>query len=269
MEETGESDGEIEEEVEPKSGEPTFGFPGMGDEMGLINAHAPMVRLHRLRRQRDAAKQAERLLYQKKQRAKRLRKEASPLWNLLRKESNEGKQIALIRKISPEALNYKDGVNNFVCAIHLAVAKERPKVIQALLDHKADINATDGKGHTALWTACLQLVNAPLTKFFLERGADVNAQEKETGQTILHHCANGGYAAISKALIAGKADIHRQDNAGQTALHMAVANSQTWAVKLLVRLKVDPNQQDKKGVSALSMAQFYSPGLVPFLEGTK
>ena len=29
MEETGESDGEIEVEVEPKTDEPTFGFPGM------------------------------------------------------------------------------------------------------------------------------------------------------------------------------------------------------------------------------------------------
>ena len=82
--------------------------------MGLIKAHAPIVRLARIRMQRDAARAAERLAYENKQRAKRLRKEATPLWNLLRREADQGKQIALIRTMSPDALDYKDGVNVWI-----------------------------------------------------------------------------------------------------------------------------------------------------------
>ena len=82
--------------------------------MGLFQAHAPMVRLARLRKQREDAKIAQRLAYEKKQRAKRLRGEATPLWNLLRRAREKGdqaKQMKLIRRMSAEALDYKDGVN--------------------------------------------------------------------------------------------------------------------------------------------------------------
>lgn len=83
--------------------------------MGLFQAHAPMVRLARLRKQRDDAKAAQKLAYEKKQRAKRLRGEATPLWNLLRRETrekgDEARQIKLIKRMSAEALDYKDGVN--------------------------------------------------------------------------------------------------------------------------------------------------------------
>lgn len=83
--------------------------------MGLIQAHAPMVRLARLRKQRADAKAAERLAYEKKQRAKRLRSEATPLWNLLRRQDrqkgDEYAQTKLIKKMSAEALDYKDGIN--------------------------------------------------------------------------------------------------------------------------------------------------------------
>lgn len=109
--------------------------------------------------------------------------------------------------------------------------------------------------------------NPELVKLLIEKGADVNAKDKD-GYTALMRAIKKGYLEIARALINNNADVNVKSNDGFTPLMQAIKRHYLEAayldlIKLLIESKADLNTQDNNGLTALMMAmprQQYYPG---------
>jgi hypothetical protein len=72
-----------------------------------------------------------------------------------------------------------------------------------------------------------------VVRLLLDRGADVNAREKETETTALIAAAQQGHAEVVAVLLEKGADVHAKDKAGKTALSEAKHYKHEHVVKLL------------------------------------
>lgn len=179
----------------------------------------------------------------------------------------------------------------FVCAF--AQANELPgaaekqdwKRVEALLATKADVNATQADGATALhWAAYhdkaervvkllavgakadhanrygitpLMLAcengNAEIVRALLDAGADANAS-KRGGESVLMIAARTGKPDAVDALLKKGAKVEAQDHAGQTALMWAAAAGSDDVVELLLNNGADLTRRLKSGFTALLFA---------------
>jgi len=154
-----------------------------------------------------------------------------------------------------------------------AVMRRDPASLERLLSAKADVNAAQADGSTALhWAAYhgdthaatallaagarataltdtgmtpLELAceagNADLVRLLLEAGADAN-QTLRNGETPLMMAARTGRVPVLEVLLAKGAQIDaREKLRGTTALMWAAANSNVEAVRLLIRKGADLN----------------------------
>jgi thioredoxin-like negative regulator of GroEL len=124
--------------------------------------------------------------------------------------------------------------------------------VKALLDKGADVNARDKDGLTALmWAAAGGRTD--IVKALLDKGADVNAKTSY-GYTALMWAAAGGHTDIVKALLDKGADVNAKDSDGYTALMWAAARGHTDIVKALLDKGADVNAKDEDGTTALMSA---------------
>jgi ankyrin repeat protein len=89
-----------------------------------------------------------------------------------------------------------------------------------------------------------------LLHLFLDKGADINAQNAD-GETALLYCARAGRTEMVKALLEMGADTEIQDKDGRTALMYA---GQPKTIELLLNTKASVNHQDKEGNSVLFLS---------------
>jgi len=103
--------------------------------------------------------------------------------------------------------------------------------VKSLIDAKADVNAKQGDGFTALMWASgnghLEVVRA-----LIDAKADVNAKQG-SGFTALMWASGNGHLEVVRALIDAKADVNANTTDGITALKLALANSRMEVVRLL------------------------------------
>ncbi|KAM0432198.1 hypothetical protein ACHAPT_004733 [Fusarium lateritium] len=96
-----------------------------------------------------------------------------------------------------------------------------------LLDHKGvDINAVDGKGHTALaWAARMQEQDKAI--LLLRKGADPNLGTFNDNETLLSLAVKGSMLELTRALISHDGvDAQARNGGGHTALCEAVESSE-------------------------------------------
>lgn len=79
--------------------------------------------------------------------------------------------------------------------------------------------------------------NLEVAEFLLERGADVNAQDKG-GLIPLHNASSYGHLDIAALLIKYKTNVNATDKWGFTPLHEAAQKGRTQLSALLVILLV-------------------------------
>jgi ankyrin repeat protein len=160
-----------------------------------------------------------------------------------------------------------------------AVKNGDSATVRALLAKKADVNAADRDGTTALHWAVqlddlgavdlllrsgakvqtpnrygvtpLQLAStnghAAIVERLLRAGANPNTSMPD-GETVLMTAARTGSVAVIKALVAAGADVAAREPAkGQTALMWAAAENNAAAVKALIELGADPRARSKGG----------------------
>lgn len=149
-------------------------------------------------------------------------------------------------------------------ALMWAVAESHPDVVQALVDHRADVHArtrstrmlvvrgdmaqvpndssidtTETGGTTPLLFAARQ-GDIESAKVLIEAGAKVNetAADGSTALVIAMHSGHGEFASF---LLDRGADPNA-DGAGYSALHAAVLRDDVSVVKALLAHKADPNK---------------------------
>ena len=95
-----------------------------------------------------------------------------------------------------------------------------PEIVELLLAAKADIEAKQNNGATALHQAVLAGAE-PVVVVLLAKGADPNSKN-QAGWTPLHYAAAGGRSVIAERLLSGRADANAIDSAGHTPLWIAL-----------------------------------------------
>ena len=123
----------------------------------------------------------------------------------------------------------------------------------ALLAQKADVNAPEADGTTALHWA-VQQNDLELVTRLLRAGANPKARN-EYGATPMSEAAIAGNAAVIEALLEAGADVESPNADGQTALMVIARTSQVDTAKVLLRRGANVNAVEKwRGQTALMWA---------------
>ena len=126
--------------------------------------------------------------------------------------------------------------------------------VRSLLSQKADVNAPQGDGTTALhWAAYRD--DLEMAKLLLAAGANVQAATREGGITPLLMACQNGNAAMIDALLKAGADSNAVKTNGTTPLMMAAASGSVDAVKTLLDHGAGVNAKESAhGQTALMFA---------------
>jgi len=125
--------------------------------------------------------------------------------------------------------------------------------VRALLKLRADVNAADVDGSTALqWAAHWN--DLETVKALLAAGAKPNTASRY-GATPLHEAAAIGSAPVVNALLRAGANANAAYGEGETALMLAARSGNLETVKLLIEAGADVNAAEKfRGETALMLA---------------
>lgn len=128
--------------------------------------------------------------------------------------------------------------------------------VQCLLKHKADPNIADYNGNTPLIKAVkagqIELVKSLLA----HKTTNVNMHNLEKN-TALHEAAFKGNREMIGGLLAGGAEVDRQNSSGKAPIHRAVSANHLGVVKTLVEKGANINLQDSMGYTPCHYAAFF------------
>ncbi len=125
----------------------------------------------------------------------------------------------------------------------------------ALLDKKAEIEAKNNDGLTALQLASLSGHDA-MVKFLLQQGSQVNSKSGKKNRSALMLAAEKGRHDVTKSLINHGAEVNAQDAEGYTALMLGSVEGHLPVVKFLLESGADSNLSNRDKVTALMEASF-------------
>ena len=138
--------------------------------------------------------------------------------------------------------------------LHLAAVHGGPAQIRVLVDHGADLDAPDTKGHTALHLAAETWKDSQENIMALvDAGAGVEARD-ESGETPLHLAASRGTLAKINALLDAEADVNARDTDGETPLHKANRRHAPANILALLKAGADVSARDELGNTPLHAA---------------
>jgi len=137
--------------------------------------------------------------------------------------------------------------------LHAASAGGHEKIVQILLNKKADVNAQGGAYGTAL-TAASAGGHEKIVQILLNKKVNVNAQGGDYYGTALAAASSGGHEKIVQILLNEKVDVNAQGGAHGTALTAASAEGHEKIVQILLDKKIDVNAQDDYYDTALATA---------------
>jgi ankyrin repeat protein len=150
-------------------------------------------------------------------------------------------------------------------ALHEAARSGRADVVELLLEHGSDINATELEGDTPLHTAVKWGGHEDVVKVLIAHKANVNAGDKD-GMTPLCDAAGEGYTNIIMLLLTNGANVNARDKYGNCPLSSAIMNNRYGIVPLLLSNGADPTIADLSGDTMLDRAALQdSPALAEML----
>ena len=115
---------------------------------------------------------------------------------------------------------------------------------------KTDVNRLNARGESALMLACLQ-GHGELAEKIIKRGGDIN----KTGWTPLHYASTSGHLPIMQRLLSEYAYIDAESPNGTTPLMMAARYGTTLSVKLLIDEGADVFLKNSQGLNAMVFAE--------------
>jgi len=134
-----------------------------------------------------------------------------------------------------------------------AAMKGDPAALKTLLQQKADVNAPQADGATALqWAAYRN--DLELADLLLRAGANVEIANRDGATPLSLACESGSAAMIEKFLNAG-ADVNQKGPHGETPLMMASRNGNADAIQVLLDRQAAVNATETlRGTTALMWA---------------
>lgn len=124
--------------------------------------------------------------------------------------------------------------------LHAAYSAENQDLIRLLVQHRADINATDDNGRTVLDYACYDS-NQDMVGVLLSLHADTQVVDADKWSP-LHSAAFRGNVRIAEMLLKeDKANINHTKTSGETALGLAIKFSHKEFVQVLLNAGADCN----------------------------
>src|SRR6186713_2098545 len=126
-----------------------------------------------------------------------------------------------------------------------AAMKGDVAAVRALIARRADVNAAQGDGMTALhWAA--ERGDSAMTAVLIRAKANAGATTRIGDYTPLHIAAKGGKGSIVKALLSAGSDAKARTASGATALHFAAAAGDTISINALLKSGVDANARENE-----------------------
>ena len=162
---------------------------------------------------------------------------------------------------SPTALLLASGPEWYTESYTVAplTADEQATLVQAMLLHGADVNATSHYNRTALMVATWSK-RPRVVVLLLAQGADVNVQDKY-GYTALMQAVDQDDIDTMRLLLEHGANVNMQEELGNSALIRTVMDvpykhePNENIIRLLLAHGANPNLPDKHGQTALTMAE--------------
>ena len=102
--------------------------------------------------------------------------------------------------------------------LHLACEWGHPDLVRYLLTRGANLEATDIYGMTPLSVVCFEGQRIEVVEYLSTHGANLEAADHK-GKTPLHHACQKNYYDAVEYLLAHGANVEAVDNAGRTPLH--------------------------------------------------
>ncbi|XP_039823477.1 probable protein S-acyltransferase 23 isoform X2 [Panicum virgatum] len=138
-------------------------------------------------------------------------------------------------------------------ALQWAALNNYPHVALYLIEHGADVNATDHAQQTALHWAAVR-GSTSVADVLVEHGARVEAADVN-GYRAVHVAAQYGHTAFLYHIISKYgADFDASDNDGRSALHWAAYKGNADTIRLLLFMDANQVRQDKNGCTPLHWA---------------
>ncbi|ERM96237.1 ankyrin repeat domain-containing protein, chloroplastic isoform X1 [Amborella trichopoda] len=138
--------------------------------------------------------------------------------------------------------------------VHTLAVSGQFYLLNALLKHNVDINATDKDGLTALHKSILCKKQA-ITNYLLRNSANPFVRDDD-GATLMHYAVRVASVQTIKILLLYNVDINLSDDYGWTPLHLAVQTRRTDLVKLLLIKGADAKSKNKDGLTPLDICLY-------------
>jgi len=127
-----------------------------------------------------------------------------------------------------------------------AAMKGNKEAVRSLLQRKADVNAPQIDGTTALDWA-VRADDLEMAELLIRAGANVSAANREGATPLLLATVNGNAAMLEKLIKAGANPNAALTKTGDTALMMAARTGKTDALKMLLDLGAQVNTKETWG----------------------
>jgi ankyrin repeat protein len=167
-------------------------------------------------------------------------------------DAAEQRNKALVRTLLADRADVNATQVDGMTALHWAVYHDDTEMAGLLVRSGADVNATNLYGVPPLSLACMN-GNADLVQVLLDAGADANAS-LPGGETVLMTAARTGRLEAMKALLARGANPNARERRNQTALMWAAAEGHAAVVQALIDGGADVRARLKSGFTPLFFA---------------
>ena len=140
-------------------------------------------------------------------------------------------------------------------ALHFAVERKHPDVVQVLINMGTDIETKNDKGHSPLHEAS---ISGELTtvKMLVEAGADVRATDSERTTCLMFAAHSGHTDAVRYLAGLPEVELNQQSGDDRTALHVAVERENPDVVQVLIDAGANIEIKNDEGRSPLHVASF-------------
>ena len=174
------------------------------------------------------------------------KKNVTPLMQACVKGNKDATNVLLNAGADPSIAN----VDVDTCLNYAARKECCTEVLQAIISHGGDVNATNKKNQMPLMLACWKR-NEDAIHVLLNAGADLNIADA-SGDTCLHYAArNDCCTEVLQAIISHGGDVNATSIENVTPLMLACVKGNKDAINVLLNAGADPNIADADGDTCL------------------